>query len=87
VLAKRVQGNYPPEGSSRVRLRRTRPRSGRDAINPPEGRMSVRDILSRMLSSPSPAPLKSAVRRQTVSRKGHEIVAFGVLKKNPRCPR
>jgi len=34
VLAKRVRGDNPPEGASRVRQRRTRPRSGREVIIP-----------------------------------------------------
>jgi hypothetical protein len=34
AFAKRAQGDNPPEGASRVRLRRTRPRSGREVIIP-----------------------------------------------------
>ena len=63
VLAKRVRGDNPPEGASRVRQRRTRPRSGREVIIPRrEQKLSAvggRDIV------PEKAPASGSSGAQT----------------------
>jgi len=115
-----MRGNNPPEGASRVRLRRTRSRSEREvkipriASGPPKveaaakrmpgsNRREVRCVLlaergpRRPLrvergprpmvgSTPGSGPYEPPLPRcgqQTVSRKGHEIVAPVFLKKSP----
>ena len=61
-----------------VRRRRTRPRSGREANNPPEGRRRVRDADWRMLvrNRCCWSPLSNS---NCIAWKGHEIVARVVL--------
>ena len=80
MAAKRTSGNDPPEGASRRRLRRTPPRSGREANNPPDGHCKVRcDFPTDVGPDPSCWAL---LPKQTVSRKGHEIVAVSFSQEN-----